>query len=94
MTGLGQDQGPRLVASGAPGSAGVRALSGGAGATDRAGHESGPTASSTHRWQHGQADSYSPQEKGELGSSPHFTPLKFLVLWVALVRFGCSGWVW
>lgn len=43
MMGLGQDQGPGLVASGAPGSAGVRALSRGVGATDRAGHESGPT---------------------------------------------------
>lgn len=39
MMGLGQDQG------GAPGCAGVRALSKGVGATDRAGHESGPTTS-------------------------------------------------
>lgn len=37
MMGLGQDLGPGLVASGAPGSAGVGALSRGVGATDRAG---------------------------------------------------------
>lgn len=87
--GLGQDLGPGLVASGAPGSAGVEALSRGAGATDRAGQV-------PHRWQHGQvhADSYSSQEKGELGSSPHLTPLKLLVLSVVLARFGCSGRVW
>lgn len=43
--GLYQHEGPGPVASGAPGSAGVRALSRGAGATDRAGHESVPTTS-------------------------------------------------
>lgn len=42
MMGLGQHQGSGPVAIGAPGSAGVRALSRGAGATDRAGHELGP----------------------------------------------------
>lgn len=43
--GLGQDQGPGPAASGAPDSAGVRALSRGVGATEGAGHESGPTTS-------------------------------------------------
>lgn len=38
--------------------------------------------------------SYYPQENRRLESTPHFTPLKLPILWVALAGFGSSGAVW
>lgn len=83
--------------SSAPAPAGVRASPGGVGAAEAAGHRSCPTVSWTRRWrQPGQvrAASYYPQEKGQLESTPHSTPLKFPILGVAPAGFGCPGRVW